>query len=373
MILRILLLLAFSVTNFAVAAPEDLCKILDAERVKHHYPALAAAVIRNGSIVAAGAVGVRKWGDDISVQQDDAFHLGSCTKAMTAAIIAMLVEEGKLHWDTTLGNLFADLQDGMHDGYRSVTVDHLLAHRGGCPSATWPQGKTFEDMHNLTGTAREQREQYVTMILRQPPEAAPGTQYIYSNAGYTLLGAIAERVGKKPWEQLMRERLFVPINMTTAGFGPMGTPDRIDQPWQHVMADGEPNPVPPEPRNDNPPAVAPSGQVHCSIGDWAKFIIALMKERSDGGLLERDTRRHLLTPQFGGNYAGGWQQVESGSGEGLTLQHDGSNTMNFALAVIIPNQKDAVLLALNRGGNLDVLARKSRLFAKKLFSQYPID
>jgi len=373
MILRILLLLAFSVANFAVAAPEDFCKILDAERVKHHYPALAAAVIRNGSIVAAGAVGVRKWGDAISVQQDDAFHLGSCTKAMTAVVIAMLVEEGKLQWEMTLGELFDDLQDGMHDVYRSVTVDQLLAHRGGCPSATWPQGKTFEDMHNLAGTAREQREQYVAMILRQPPEAAPGTQYIYSNAGYSLLGAIAERAGAKPWEQLMRDRLFVPLNMTTAGFGPMGTPGRIDQPWQHTMTDGVPNPVPPEPRNDNPPAVAPSGQVHCSIGDWAKFIIALMKERSDGGLLEPDTRKHLLTPQFGGDYAGGWLQVETASDDGPILQHAGSNTMNFCFAMILPEHQSAVLIAVNRGGNLDILAHESGLLAKKLFSKYPID
>ena len=368
MILRVLLPVLIG-ANFAAAAPEDLCKILDAERIARHYPALAAAVIREGSVVAIDAVGVRKWGADISVQQDDAFHLGSCTKAMTAVVIAMLVEEGKLHWDTTLGELFSDLGETMHPDYGSVTVDHLLAHQGGCPSETWPRGKTFDDIHNLPGTVCERRAQYVAMILRQPPEAAPGTQYIYSNAGYTLLGAVAERVAKKPWEQLMRERLFVPLQMTTAGFGPMGTPGRIDQPWQHTLVADVPNPVPPYPRNDNPPAVAPAGQVHCSIEDWAAFIIAFMK--NDAGLLQPDTREHLLTPQFGGTYAGGWLQAAISEKDGPIVQHAGSNTMNFCFARVIPEGRAAVLIAINRGGNLDVLARESEILADKLLAQYP--
>ena len=103
-----MLLAAFSVANFAVSAPENLDELLNTERIEHDYPALAAAIICNGTLVATDTVGIRKWGDNTPVQKEDAFHLGSCTKAMTATLVAMLVEEGKLKWDATLEELFTD-------------------------------------------------------------------------------------------------------------------------------------------------------------------------------------------------------------------------------------------------------------------------
>src|SRR5215470_14160319 len=64
---------------------------------------MAAAVLRGERIIAQGVAGVRKRGSAERVTLDDRFHLGSCTKAMTATLVAMLVEEGKLNWTTTLG------------------------------------------------------------------------------------------------------------------------------------------------------------------------------------------------------------------------------------------------------------------------------
>src|SRR2546423_15587040 len=69
---------------------------------------MAAAVLRGERIIAQGADGVRKRGTGQRITFDDRFHLGSCTKAMTATLVAMLVEEDNLNWTTTLGELFAD-------------------------------------------------------------------------------------------------------------------------------------------------------------------------------------------------------------------------------------------------------------------------
>ena len=168
----------------------------------------------------------------------------------------------------------------------------------------------------------------------------------------------------------MRERIFVPLGMTTAGFGPMGTPGRVDQPWQHKVVAGKLSPVPPEPRNDNPPAIAPSGQVHCSIGDWARFVGALVTEKTAGGLLKPETLSRLLTPRFGGPYAGGWCIAEADSKYGPVLQHAGSNTMNYCFAVLFPKPRFAVLVATNRGDENDKVLHACGDLANKLVAKY---
>src|ERR1051325_5380997 len=92
---------------------------------------MVAAVLRGERIIAQGAAGVRKRGSTERVTLDDRFHLGSCTKAMTATLVAMLVEEGKLNWTTTLGELFADTVRHMHPAWEKVTLRQVLAHRAG--------------------------------------------------------------------------------------------------------------------------------------------------------------------------------------------------------------------------------------------------
>src|SRR5882724_13268854 len=90
---------------------------------------MAAAVLRGERIIAQGVAGVRKRATAERITFDDRFHLGSCTKAMTATLVAMLVEEGKLNWTTTLGELFADTVKPMHPAWEKVTLRQVLAHR----------------------------------------------------------------------------------------------------------------------------------------------------------------------------------------------------------------------------------------------------
>lgn len=332
---------------------DDIGPLLEPIRQKYQLPALAGAVILEGRTVAWGATGFRKDGNDVKVTPNDKFHLGSCTKAMTATVIAMLVERGKLKWDTTLAEAFPDMVDEMHPGYQEVTLKHLLAHRGGLPPAnrSFPKGKSFMDMHNLPGYAMDQRLAYVRMMLRQEPESEPGTQYIYSNAGYSVAGVMAERAMKMPWEILMRTMLFEPLGMTTAGFGAMGTPGKIDQPWQHLIIGNQLSAVEPGRFSDNPPVLGPGGTVHCSIRDWAKFITAHLKcARGEGVLLKSETFKLLHTADFGGDYTSGWAVLQRDWAGGMVLTHSGSNTMNFAVVWMVPKLDFAVLVASNQGG-----------------------
>ncbi len=331
------------------APPAGLGDVLEPIRAKHKLPALAAAVVLKGRVVALDAVGVRKAGSDAAVTLDDQFHIGSCTKAMTATVVGLLVEQGKLKWETTLAEALPDLADAMHPDFRPVTLRQLLCHRGGV-HPNLPEGKSWADA--VQGdTPREQRARFARAHLTQPPAYKPGTKFQYANAGYGIVGAVVERVTETPYETLMRTMLFEPLGMASAGFGAMGTPGKVDQPWQHrVNAKGEQQAIEPGPKSDNPDPLGPGGKVHCSLGDWAKFAAEhLPTSPRSPRLLKPETLKALHTPPDGGDYAFGWIVVERPWGGGRVLTHAGSNTMNYAVAWLAPLRDFAVLVATNQG------------------------
>jgi CubicO group peptidase (beta-lactamase class C family) len=181
--------------------------------------------------------------------------------------------------------------------------------------------------------------------LAVSPEAAPGSKYIYSNQGYSVVGAMLEKIGGKPWETLLREKLFKPLGMKTAGFGVPGTPGKVDQPWGHARVGGEIEPR----QSDNPPAIGPAGTVHCSLDDLARYAVFHLTRGERGGLLKPETFRRLHTPTTG-DYACGWFSVARDWAGGKALMHNGSNTMWFVVMWLAPEKKFAVLVATNIGG-----------------------
>lgn len=354
------------------AEAKDIKGLLEKIRAEYELPAIAGAVISRGEVIAIEAVGVRKAGSDVEVTVEDQFHLGSCTKAMTAAIVGMLVEEGKLRWDMKLSEALPELAGDMREEYKSVTLRHLIEHRSGLAGrdASWPKGKSFMDLHNLPGSAREQRKAYVKMMLGQEPEVEPGTKYHYSNAGYSVAGVIVEEVTDTEWEELITRMLFEPLGMKSAGFGAMGRAGAIEQPWQHRKRRGKVVPVEPGPFSDNPAAIGPGGTVHCSIGDWAKFVMLHLEGEYEGKRLVSEAMLESLhEPMLGGEYAGGWAVTERGWAGGKALNHRGSNLKNFAVVWMSPGRRYAVLVATNIAG--DEIDKACDKAASGLISMYP--
>ena len=333
--------------------------LLQTVREKHGVPALAAAVIVNGKVKDTAAVGVRKAGDAAPAKVRDRFHLGSCTKAMTAVLIGMAVEEGKLDWGTRLDAALPDLAAEMHEEARAITVDHLLAHRSGLSPALHPRPSSLTvlaEIYRSAIAARRERLEFVRQILKEKPATAVGSAYAYCNAGYVVLGVILEHIWDAPWEALMRRRLFAPLGMRTGGFGAMGRPGKVEEPWQHRWRDGKPLPVEPGIFADNPPALGPAGTAHASVVDWAKFLTATIEGPSKGNrLLKAATWQRLQTPQFGGEYAGGWV-VTSRPWGGQVLTHAGSNTMSFCVAWLAPEKRFGAAIMTNVGGDRAAMA-----------------
>lgn len=294
-----------------------------------HVPALGAAVVdASGQLVSCAVNGVRKAGEAVAVTAVDKFHLGSCTKSMTATLAGLLVDEGKLRWTTTMGEIFPD----VHPGYQPVTLEQLLCHRGGVPSDLKPGGLWMR-LWEQKGSPREQRAYLTRELLASPPFHTPGTRYLYSNAGYALIGAMLETLADKPWEALMQERLFQPLGMSSAGFGPPSTSGELDQPWGHVLKEGRPVPVPP---TDNPVAIAPAGAVHVSLGDWARYAAFHLTGHAEKLSLTPASLEKLHVPGLDSGYAGGWIVTKRSWGKGEVLTHGGSNTMFNAVIWLAP-------------------------------------
>lgn len=318
---------------------DEILKLIQPIREKNGLPGLTAALARPGKPVRVAALGVRKDGDLSPFGAGDLVHLGSCTKAMTATMIATLVEEGKLGWGRTLAEVFPDAT--IDEGYRGVTLVQLLSHRAGLPANGdwWRLG--------AEKSTTDQRRELMRRTLGKPPFKRPGTEMVYSNVGFALAGLMAETVAKASWEDLMRDRLFKPLGMASAGFGSPGTAGKVEQPWGHSRLLGKLVPT----QADNAPALGPAGTVHCTMADWAKFAELHVKgargERTP--ILKPETFAALHTPKPGEDYTCGWIVAERPWAGGKTLCHTGSNTHWFCDVWLAPEKNFALLSATNDG------------------------
>jgi CubicO group peptidase (beta-lactamase class C family) len=313
----------------------EIAALLGRIRDQYGLPAMGGAVVDSGGMRAKAVVGVRKKGYMAAATVDDLWHMGSDTKAMTATMIAALVEQEKLSWDTTIAGVFPDVQLPAEVG--AISLLELLSHRAGLPHDTeWR-------VISREGSLVQQRRVAVGHLASVRLLSKPGSTYSYSNWGYVVAGAMAEQVTGKTYEDLMKVIVFGPLQMQSVGYGAAGTPGGTDQPWAHTSG-GEPI------QDDNPLVMAPAGCVHCSLDDWGRFISDQLRG-AEGmpALLKPESYARLHSAPFGGNYAMGWLVLDRPWGGGQVFTHTGSNTMNMAVVWMAPARDFAVLVVCNQG------------------------
>ena len=300
---------------------------------KEKVPGMVAAITSSKGVLTVGAAGIRKIGSSQKLTEHDLIHLGSCTKAMTSVLLATLVAKGKLTWETSLIEALPELKGSIHPDYHPITLWQLLTHRAGLPANAenwWVHGNMELKKRRLT---------ILKENLKEVPTLKHGA-YHYSNLGYVIAGCMAEKVTGSTWESLMQKRIFDPLGMDSAGFGPPGAPRKTDQPWGHVRSGEKWRPR----QFDNAEALGPAGRVHCSFADWAKFIAMQLAGGKKLGL-DRETLDKFITPT--GTYAGGWILAQRPWGKGTVLTHSGSNTMWHATVWVAPKLDRAFLVATN--------------------------
>lgn len=345
----LILFVVGSATSSAETPAETTLQMrADALREETGAPAIAILVMRDGAVVDEVASGVRASNRDISAAPGDTWHLGSITKSMTATLVARLAEADEISWDLTVGQALGESVETIDPGYVDLTFTDLFTHTSGLP-ANIGLFKMI-DYDRTSPDARDDRLDYAANMLSKPPRRAAGEGFEYSNAGYVIAGAMVEQVMGERWEDLVTAHVFAPLGTASAGFGPVGDPEVLDQPRGHrpvIFGMGR-RPVSPDANMaDNPEVLGPAGRAHMTLEDLAIYGTAhLTGETPDGAsFLSAESLSRLHTPRLE-RYAMGWVVRDDEPNEGL-LWHNGSNTINYSELYADPGSAIVVAMAAN--------------------------
>ena len=208
--LFVFLLLASSAPAAGPALPIDAKQLhaeLEAVYKKHDLPAMGVAIVRSSGVVLVDVVGFRKRGDDTKATAEDKFHIGSDTKAITATLVALLVQDKKLSYDMTLEKALPDLAKKMNEDFRGVTLEQLLSHRSGIRGDVpdkWKIPRTGPTPAMHTAAART--------ALAEEPQSGAGSSSRTRTWGTSSSGRSAT-AGKDSWESLVKKDIFAPLGM----------------------------------------------------------------------------------------------------------------------------------------------------------------
>ena len=366
-------LFAAGAASFAAAAPAHAIPVplpfagkkkpavdLGAIQSAVGVPALAAAVVTRQGFAFRDATGRRRTDRAELVTATDPWHLGSNTKAMTAALYGRYVEAGRAAWGARLPALLPDLK--LDPAWSEVRIDDLLSHRSGITDRGALDSDFLAGARASKLSPRDQRTDVARVLLAQPPSLPTGS-FEYANLNYVVAGAAIERIAQRPWEEAIAADLFRPLGMARAGFGaPLGS-----APWGHQDADGRLTSVNPTGIADNPPVLAPAGEVHATLDDYGRFVRMFLNEGS--GVLKPETLARLARPYSNGDeqYGMGWQVLkERAWADGPVLQHEGSNSLWHASVTVAPAKSLAVIACCNTeaGGGPEACLRATLALVK---------
>ena len=311
-------------------------------------PGLAVAVIKDDSVVLARGYGVLDLAKPDPATEHTRFAIGSTTKAMTSAALAMLVDQGKLRWDDRVIDYLPEFR--LFDPYvtRELTIRDLLTHRSGLGGTDllWTRAD-----YSLPEMMRRLR--YVQ------PASSFRSQWSYQNVVYAIGGEIVAKVSGMPWEDFIRTRIFVPLGMTESEpliAGIVGKPN-VATPHAELRDTVRQVPI----RTTDP--VAPAGSVWSSVADMAKWMRFILDSGRVGTtrLLSAATFTELVTPQIraaqatypaltlarphGFSYGLGWFVQDY---QGATVwMHTGSIDGMSALIGLLPDQRAGIYVLAN--------------------------
>jgi len=273
------LFVAVLVVPLVSAQPEPLAGFdaLITKAVKDwRIPGLAIAVVKDDQLVFAHGYGVRELGKPDLVDTHTLFAIGSTTKAMTAALVGMLVDEKKVAWDAPVTAYLPWFQLKDPAVTRELTVRDLLTHRAGLGNADY----LWYGHHNST-------EEILRRVRLIDPAYPVRSGFIYQNIMYAAAGAVVEAASGKPWAEMIRTRIFEPLGMreTIPTATTLSRQPNIASP--HDVVDGRVRVI----ENMSVDPVAAAGAVWSNVGDMAKWMQFLL----DGGRVGGKTGTRLLS------------------------------------------------------------------------------
>ncbi len=326
-------------------AIQEIEKLAQKQIQENALPGLAIAVVFQDKTVYAKGFGVRDTNRKVSVDADTVFQLASVSKSIGSTLLAELVGEGKITWDSKLSAL--DPAFEMFDPWvtREITIRDMYAHRSGLPAHA---GDLLEDL-GFT------RAEILHRLRYQHPDSSFRSHYAYTNFGITEGSIAAARAYGLEWEGAANEKLFKPLGMTSASSRYADFVARSNKALGHVLVNGKWV----QKFKRDPDAQSPAGGVSSSANDVAKWIRLQLangkfegKQIVDEKALAETHHPQMLTgfnpftglPSF---YGLGWNVSYDDQGR-LRLNHSGAFALGAATYVnLVPAEQLGIVVLTN--------------------------
>ncbi len=298
----------------------------------------SALVADNFETVITKGYGLANMEWEIANTPDTKFRLGSITKQFTSMLIMQLVEKGKIKLDGKITDYIPYYRKDTGD---KVTIEMLLTHTSGIPSYT-----SREDFYEKVSRKFYKPEDFVKEYCSGDFEFEPGSQFLYNNSGYFILGAIVEKVMGISYEEALTKNIFEPLGMINSGYD-----------WfENILSKRATGYDKKFTGYKNSPFLDMSlpyaaGSLYSTVEDLLIWDKALQTDK----LISAKFKEEIFKPRvdaFGGKYAFGWslQKKKIGNEEFDVVTHGGGingfNTINY----IVPKKGHVVILFSNAGG-----------------------
>jgi CubicO group peptidase (beta-lactamase class C family) len=347
-----------AITQAEVAAFATFLKEIRAE---YQIPGLAAAIVQSDETIFAEGFGVRNVETGEPVTPETLFHIGSTQKSMTAMLIATLVDDGYLDWDTPLVEIDPDFELSDPDATKQVTIRHLLSMSSGIPD----DAEEEFDIENSTA------EDVFTLVTETPLLGQPGEVFSYSNpssalAGYMGVLAAGGEFGKlyNGYAQLIQERILDPIGMDTATLSVEEVRANPNLSSSHIFDEDE-QVIVAESYDFTGDPLAPSGSLKASVLDMARYMSTQVSRGvapNGKHVVSEENLTATWQPHISedGNenssYAMGWSVTEQAGVE--VIWHDGSYDSFNSTLVFVPATRTGLVILTNLdevGDSLDII------------------
>ncbi len=326
-------------------ATQELEKLAQKQIQEDALPGLAIAIVFQDKAVYAKGFGVRDTSTKVPVDADTVFQLASLSKSIGSTVVAELVGEGKITWDSKLGVL--DPTFAMFDPWvtREITIRDMYAHRSGFPEHA---GDLLEDL----GFARAE---ILYRLRYQHPGSSFRSHYAYTNFGMTEGGIAAAKAYGLEWEEAAKQKLYKPLGMTSTSSRYADFVARPNKALGHVLVNGKWV----QKFKRDPDAQSPTGGVSSSVNGLAKWMrLQLANGKFDGKQIVNEKalaethHPHMLTgfnpftqlPTF---YGLGWNVSYDPEGR-LRLNHSGAFALGAATYVnLVPGEQLGIVVLTN--------------------------
>lgn len=313
-----------------------------ANRYKNQYdvPGIAISVITLDQ-TRYGVAGIKRCGEPNEIETRDKFHIGSNSKAITATIAALLIEEGLISWNTRLIDQVPELKS-IRNEYKEITIGDLLSNRGKIQAFEDDKSPEWKGIPKRPGTQMSKLD-FAQYALSLVPHTNPNKNHAYSNGGFIIAALMMERAANKTWEQLIM-MFNEKYNLNCS----IGFPNQIDEQgtFGHKKKLLKYRPVAPEDEYVFPVEFSAAGNMSINILDLSSFVRHhLLGLLGEDNMLKSQTYTQL---HYGlDSYSYGWYNGQIGDTDQKFSYHGGSIGTFSSAIMISADRKVAIVILVN--------------------------